>query len=36
MVLVGDAKACADLLQAGQHDVDGERVERHQAGADAK
>ena len=30
VVLVLDAEAGADLLQAGQHDVDGERVERHQ------
>ena len=30
VVLVFDAKAGADLLQAGQHDVDGQGVERHQ------
>jgi hypothetical protein len=30
VVLVLDAEARADLLEAGQHDVDGERVERHQ------
>ena len=30
VVFVLDAEAGADLLQAGQHDVDGQRVERHQ------
>ena len=30
VVLVLDAEAGADLLQAGQHDVDGKRVQRHQ------
>ena len=32
MVFVLDAEAGADLLQPGQHDVDGQRVERHQRG----
>ena len=32
VVLVLDAKTGADLLQAGQHDVDGQRIERHQRG----
>ena len=32
VVLVLDAEAGADLLQAGQHDVDGQRIERHQRG----
>jgi hypothetical protein len=30
VVLSLDAEAGADFLQAGQHDVDGERIERHQ------
>ncbi len=30
VVFVLDAKAGADLLQSGQHDVDGQRIERHE------
>ena len=36
MVLVGDVEALADLLETGQHDIDRQRVERHQAGARAR
>jgi hypothetical protein len=31
-ILVGHAETGADLLQARQHDVDGQRVDRHQGG----
>ena len=31
-VFIGDAKACADLLKTRQHDVDRNRVDRHQHG----
>ena len=33
MVLVLDAEARADLLQTGQHDVDGQGIQRHQRGS---
>jgi hypothetical protein len=32
IVLVRDVQRRADLLQSWQHDVHGERVQRHQAG----